>query len=417
MRRLSILGLILMIGMGGVFAQDAPPSTIEFVARFGRGWAQTAAWSPDGTRLAVAGSIGVWVYDASDWDAEPVLFETDYWTTWAEFSPGGGLLAVGLADGTAQAFDVATGEFLERIIGGPVPERGAMANFNVAARRANFVPATTVPGRTPQGAVGEVVLNDVDGTELRLQVLIFGDDLPEPQLVSPDGEQTVSLTRDAVTVADASGQLVTELAGYSLPIVDLGFSAVGDSVIAERIDGTGQVYDAVTGADLGIYPLPRSNTGGVIAAVDPISQRTAFAIRGNLQIFDPSVGLLPAATTNDRITSLAFEPGGARLAVGYAAGNLQIIDVLEESQNLRSAYAHFGHVPDIVWLPESSYLVTAGEEGRIKLWQVDAAELGGAEIFGGHADEVTSLAVSPDDPMLFASASLDGTIKLWRIKQ
>lgn len=417
MRRLSILGLILMIGMGGVFAQDAPPSTIEFVARFGRGWVQTAAWSPDGTRLAIAASIGVWVYDAADWDAEPALFETDYRVTWTEFSPGGGLLAVGLADGTAQAFDVATGEFFERVIGGPVPERGAMANFNVAARRANFVYATTPPGRTPQGAVGEAVLNDIDGTELRLQVLVFGDDLPEPQLVSPDDEQTVSLTRDRVTLIDASGAPIRELPGYSQPILDLGFSALGQELIATQIGGTAQVYETTSGADLGAYPVPWPPTVPLIAAVDAASQRTAFAVhRYGVQIIDPVLGPLTLSTADDRITSLAFEPGGARLAIGYATGNLQIIDVLESSQNLQSAYAHFGHVLDIVWLQESSYLVTAGEEGRIKLWRVDAAELSGAETFGGHADKVMALAVSPYAPSLFASASLDGTVKLWRIK-
>ena len=32
--------------------------------RFGKGWIEDLAYSPDGERLAVAGSIGVWLYDA-----------------------------------------------------------------------------------------------------------------------------------------------------------------------------------------------------------------------------------------------------------------------------------------------------------------------------------------------------------------
>lgn len=417
MRRLSILALFLLIQTLGMSAQDET-ATVELIMRLGRGYVQTAAWSPDGSRLAIAVSIGVWVYDASDWDAEPRLFETDYRTTWAEFSPGGGLLAVGLADGTAQAFDVTTGKSLDRIIGGPVPERGAMANFNVPARQANFVPATSTPGRTPQGAVGAVVLNDTDGTELRLQVLLSGDDLPEPQLKAPDGALTVSHTRDTVTLTRPSGEVITALSGYSLPILDLGFDARGDSLIATQLGGTAQVYNVVTGDDMGAYPLPWPPTDSFIATIDPVSQRFAIAVRGHgVQIIDPTLGPITITAADDRITSLAFESGGDRLAIGDAAGNLKLIDSLEGPQDSPNAYAHFGHVLDIVWLPESGYLVTAGEEGRVKLWRADRAELGGAEIFGFHADEVTSLAVSPSDPSLFASASLDGTVKLWHLQK
>ena len=32
-------------------------------ARLGKGWISDIAYSPDGTRLAVASSIGIWIYD------------------------------------------------------------------------------------------------------------------------------------------------------------------------------------------------------------------------------------------------------------------------------------------------------------------------------------------------------------------
>ena len=35
-------------------------------ARLGKGAIADIAYSPDGTRLAVAGSIGIWLYDAPD---------------------------------------------------------------------------------------------------------------------------------------------------------------------------------------------------------------------------------------------------------------------------------------------------------------------------------------------------------------
>lgn len=416
MRRLLILALFLLAPTIGLSAQDAPP-TVELIARLGRGYIQTVTWSLDSTRLAIAGSIGVWIYDSINWDAEPRLFETNYRTTWAEFSPGGGLLAVGLADGTAQAFDVATGEFLDRIIGGPVPERGAMANFNVAAKQALFVPAAETPGQNQQGTISKKVVTDADGAELRLKVVMFGNDLPEPQLSSADGAVTVAFTRDTVSLIDsASGTPLRELTGYTQPAVDIAFSPLQSALIVKRPGSTMLVYDIATGATLGVYPGAWDERDLLMSAIDPISRRAAVVIASSgIQIIDPVLGPVTLSGRDNTVRSMAFEPGGEKIAVGYADGTLRIYDELDDT-HFRDAYAHFGHVLAIVWLRKSGYLVTAGEEGRVKLWLADRAVLGDAETFGVHADEVTALAVSPEDPALFASASLDGTVKLWRLR-
>ena len=35
--------------------------------RLGKGYINEIAYSPDSSRLAVASSIGIWIYDAEDW--------------------------------------------------------------------------------------------------------------------------------------------------------------------------------------------------------------------------------------------------------------------------------------------------------------------------------------------------------------
>lgn len=417
MRRILMVSVFVLITASFAHAQSV---AVDLVARFGRGYAQMAAWSPDGSRLAIATSIGVWVYDSTNWDTEPHLFETDYFATWTEFSPRGGLLAVGLGDGTAQAFDVETGEWLDRIIGGPIPERGAMANFNVPAKFAHFVPATDAPGQTSQGTVSTQVVNDADGSELRLKVTVFiaeAGEHPAPSLISPDGVTRVDVTRDRVVLFDpAANAPLRDLHGYSLPILNVGFSALGDSIIAEQLGGTARVYDALTGTDLGQYPTIWPSTTSTMIAADPISQRTAIAIRSRgIQVIDPVLGPVTLAGRDASVTSLAFEPGGERLAAGFSDGTLRIYDDYADATAVRDAYAAFGHVLDIVWILDSAYLVTAGEEGRLKLWAADEPVLADSQMFGSHANEATALAVSPLDPTLFASASLDGTVRLWRL--
>ena len=73
-------------------------------------------YSPDGTRLAIARSVGVWLYDMNS-DKEPTLLTTD--ATGADnvsFSPNGQILAGGCEDGLIRLWDVSTGEHKKTLI-------------------------------------------------------------------------------------------------------------------------------------------------------------------------------------------------------------------------------------------------------------------------------------------------------------
>ena len=64
----SILTALLAIFVftSNTFAQDSPQWHLPegAKARLGKGRISEIAYSPDGTRLAVAGGIGIWLYDA-----------------------------------------------------------------------------------------------------------------------------------------------------------------------------------------------------------------------------------------------------------------------------------------------------------------------------------------------------------------
>ena len=78
-------GAIVRLGKGGVSYED-------------RG----IAFSPDGSRLAVVSSMGVWLYDTETFDEITLLTDA----TSVAFSPDGTEIASGSSDGTVLLWDV-----------------------------------------------------------------------------------------------------------------------------------------------------------------------------------------------------------------------------------------------------------------------------------------------------------------------
>ena len=72
------------------FAQDSPQWHLPegATARLGKGRISgEIAYSPDGTRLAVAGSIGIWLYDAQTDEALDLLTGHTSWSPACRFHP------------------------------------------------------------------------------------------------------------------------------------------------------------------------------------------------------------------------------------------------------------------------------------------------------------------------------------------
>ena len=78
-------------------------------ARLGKGQISEIAYSPDGTRLAVASSIGIWIYNAQTGEALNLLTGHTDWVSSVSFSPDGQKIASGSYDETVRLWDVRTG--------------------------------------------------------------------------------------------------------------------------------------------------------------------------------------------------------------------------------------------------------------------------------------------------------------------
>ncbi len=86
-------------------------------ARLGKGEIKDIAFTKDGTRLIVAGSIGIWFYDAETNEPQDLLTGHTSTVNSIALSPDGETLASASSDNTIRLWNINTGSHLRTLTG------------------------------------------------------------------------------------------------------------------------------------------------------------------------------------------------------------------------------------------------------------------------------------------------------------
>jgi WD40 repeat protein/serine/threonine protein kinase len=223
---------------------------------------------------------------------------------------------------------------------------------------------------------------------------------------APDGQRLVTGGTDGTArIWDATrGQELVALRGHQSSVMAVAFAPGGRWLVTGSTDGTARIWDAAEGREL--RTLQGQSIGPVWAvAVTPDGKRVvAGNDDGTANVWDTASG--------QQLLTLK----GHTAPPVFGAGTLGLLSSSQGQASFLAAAAcypgrtgHIGRILAIAATPDGRRLVTAGEDGSVRVW--DSAS--GRELFTlkGHSQNVRSVAVTPDGRIV--AAGENGTIRIW----
>ena len=416
-------------------------------ARLGQGVINTISLSPDGVTLAVAGSLGVWLYELETLQRQQLLAGQGSALRSVVWSPDQERLAAGSDDGSIFIWEAGSGQEQHRLAGHPgavtnlawSPDGSQLASVGGSDRTVRvWDVATDQTLQVLSGHLAEVeaVAWSADGKQLasassdRIGAVRLWDaatgrevgqldgrlDSAGPLAWSPDGLQLASIdSAGALQVWDISGnqeprQFETLLAGDT--VSSLAWSPDGRQLALAGEAGIIQVWDIVNGAHmrrLEGQPQPINS----LAWTPDQTQLISASRAGALQVWDVTNGqtLKMAADHSGALRSIAWSPAGGELVAAGLDGVLHVWDVAGQ-QETRLSVAESQPVLSLAWSPAGAAFASGSYDGKVQIWDVATGQVG--QLLQGHTDQISSVAWSPDGTKL-ASASLgaDGSVRVW----
>jgi len=135
---------------------------------------------------------------------------------------------------------------------------------------------------------------------------------------------------------------------------------------------------------------------------------------GSVLLWDATTGApiqAPQLRHGGPATSVAFSPGGGRLASGGLDRTVKIWDTATW-QDLRTIRDPTGAVMSMAWSPDGRRLVWGSQDATIKVGNPATGEI--LDTLRGHTSWVVSVVFSRDGRWI-VSGSLDGTVKIWNV--
>ena len=355
------------------------------------------ALSPDGSRLATAGSIGIaqgvnnYGFRFRDREAgsESGATKAFAWDTETgrrllslaaatspihdlAYSPDGSRIVTGAHDGTATVWDASTAKRLFVL-----PDRGTGGGCLGVGFSPDGKKLATADG------LGRVRIWEL-GTPRLLRTIEATQPVcgvawsPDGTLVGAGQSSAYNFSSSATRVWDVrTGRLVFRTKGLEAGSV-LRFSPDGRYLVTPTSGGTAEIWE-ITGQRL--VATLTGHSGQVVAvAYSPDDRLVATgATDGTARVWSARSGrqILVLRGHNATVDSVQFTPDSRRLVTAGEDGTVRVWDITPEgSRDWRTLDAHRGGVASVIYRPDGRRLLTVGAcDGKTKQWNARSGSL------------------------------------------
>jgi WD40 repeat protein/tRNA A-37 threonylcarbamoyl transferase component Bud32 len=324
----------------------------------------SVAFSPDGHLLAAPASGRITAPGAVRvWDARPgpelfTLRPRAQGAISAAYSPDGRRLATAHDDFSVRIWDPATGEEV-RVLRGHTGGVYAVAFAPNGSRLASASHDKTV--RLWDPTTGETTLT-LTGHEDAVSGVAFS---PDGRLIATSSKDKTARLWDAAT-----GEVRRTLKGHTDWAYGVAFSPDGARVATAGYDKSVRLWDVATGEPLREFA---GHTDKVFRVAFSPDGRTLASASGDRSVrtWDVDTGRQVRRLAGDFgwMMSLAFSPDGRRLAGCGGDRAVHLWDA-DSGDELRVLRGHLDTLYGVAWGPDGNVLASASLDQTVKLWDV-----------------------------------------------
>ena len=433
--------LTLLICCFSAIAQDYTQFGLPegAIARLGKGELGEIHFSPDGSRLAVSSSIGIWFYDPQTGEALDLLTYTDGIPPFAfAYSPDGNTIA---SAGTNQ-MTVITGIREARLpsISGHIVQ---MWEVTTGEKRTTISVQTQQVANVvyaPDGSTiatarkrdNTVYLWDAATGKSKGTLERIGRGSVQSFVFAPDGKTIATAggwTNNVVQLWDAqTGAHKTSLTGHTQEVNSIAYSPDGTIIASGSTDGTVRLWDVATGKQKAVlvrtswiyFLLPwLSPSVNAVAYSPDANTLAAVSVDYTLRLWDTQTTQLRATLAGHTgpVDAIVYSPHGKTIATasGWKDNTVRLWDAV--TGETRAVLIGYTHISSVAYSPDGKTIATGGDyrSNALQLWDVPTRKL--KTRYTEHTDgTLSSIVYSPDGRTIAAVGLRDNTVRLWNAK-